>query len=176
MPRKAPKDVTEHRITLGDYERDRLNKLIEAYNRDKYLENIPNMMLGVAGLGIAATIGFVGYALYYWFDSVPSIKDVITEATGGDIIETAVKGASTSFLSNMTREELEAAIAKKRETLEGIRRKASEMITSKMPMVRIMGQKLIDGLPSAEEKLEREITAMREAWENAQLAKEGKQS
>jgi hypothetical protein len=171
MPRKAPKEVKEHRITLGDYERAKLDKLIEAYNRDKYLENIPNMMLGVAGLGIAATIGFVGYALYYWLDSVPSIKDVINEATGRDIIETSVKGATTSILTNMTKEELEAAIAKKRETLENVRKKASEMVTSKAPMIRIMGQKLIDGLPAAEEKLEREITAMREAWENTQIQK-----
>jgi hypothetical protein len=71
----------------------------------------------------------------------------------------------------MTKEELEAAIAKKRETLENVRKKASEMVTSKAPMIRIMGQKLIDGLPAAEEKLEREITAMREAWENTQIQK-----
>lgn len=171
MPRKAPKEVREHRITLGDYERAKLDTLIAAYNRDKYLENIPSMMLGVAGLGVAATIGFVGYALYYWFDSVPSIRDVVGDLTGRDELAAAVKGATTSVLTNMSREELEAAIAKKRETLEGIRRKASEMVTSKAPMIRIMGQKLIDGLPAAEEKLEKEITAMREAWEAAQLAK-----
>ena len=71
MPRKAPKEVIEHRITLGDFERKQLTEFVDSYQKDKILENVPNLMLGTAALGIATVAGFVGYALYYWFDSVP---------------------------------------------------------------------------------------------------------
>tara|TARA_R110000824_G_scaffold363021_1_gene551063 strand:+ start:221 stop:772 length:552 start_codon:yes stop_codon:yes gene_type:complete len=78
MPRKAPKEVIEHRITLGDFERKQLVEAVESYRKDKMLENIPNIMLGTAGLVVAGTVGFVGYSLYYWLDSVPSITETVS--------------------------------------------------------------------------------------------------
>ena len=53
MPRKAPKEVIEHRITLGDFERKQLTEFVDSYQKDKILENVPNLMLGTAALGIA---------------------------------------------------------------------------------------------------------------------------
>lgn len=78
MPRKAPKEVIEHRLTLGDYERAQLDKAANAYRTDKYLENVDNVVKGVIyGVG-AAGIFYAGYGLYKWFN-LPSITDAIKE-------------------------------------------------------------------------------------------------
>lgn len=68
VPRKAPKEVIEHRITLGDFERKQLVEAIDSYRRDKVLENIPNYFLGVAGIGVAGAVGLAAYAFYKWCD------------------------------------------------------------------------------------------------------------
>lgn len=78
MPRKAPKEVIEHRITLGDYERAQLDKAADAYRTDKYLENVDNVVKGVIyGVG-AAGIFYAGYGLYKWFN-LPSITQAFKE-------------------------------------------------------------------------------------------------
>jgi len=77
MPRKAPKEVIEHRITLGDFERTQLVEAIDSYRRDKVLENIPNYFLGVAGIGVAGAVGLAAYAFYKWCDLD---LDIITAA------------------------------------------------------------------------------------------------
>ena len=64
MPRKAPSDVTEHRITLGDFERKQLTEAVNAYNRDKWLENVPYMVISVGAIGGATALGIAAYALY----------------------------------------------------------------------------------------------------------------
>tara|TARA_Y100000361_G_C11160206_1_gene346789 strand:+ start:2641 stop:3480 length:840 start_codon:yes stop_codon:yes gene_type:complete len=79
MPRKAPKEVIEHRITLGDYERTQLVKAVQAYDRDKYLENIPQVLGGIGVVGIAAALGVAAYGLYQWFE-LPSLKGKIQAA------------------------------------------------------------------------------------------------
>ena len=66
MPRLAPQldgkpCVLEHRITFGTYERKQITEAIDAYRRDKWLENIPNMLIGVSAP--LAAVG-VGYGLY----------------------------------------------------------------------------------------------------------------
>lgn len=68
MPRKAPKEVVEHRITLGDFERKQLVEAIDSYQRDKVLENVPNYLLGGAGVIVSGAIGLAAYAFYKWCD------------------------------------------------------------------------------------------------------------
>jgi hypothetical protein len=66
MPRKAPKEVIEHRITLGDFERKQLEQSVNAYQVDKALENIPNFLLG-AGVGLAGFgLALGGYTAWTW--------------------------------------------------------------------------------------------------------------
>jgi len=80
MPRKAPgpnNGVTEHRITLGDFERKQLVEAVDSYRRDKIAENIPNYFLGVAGIGAAGALGLAAYAFYKWCDLD---LDIITAA------------------------------------------------------------------------------------------------
>jgi len=71
MPRLAPQfngnggpAVIEHRITLGTYERRELKKVVKAYNRDKWLENIPQMIgLGLLGGGFYYGMKYGGAAI-----------------------------------------------------------------------------------------------------------------
>lgn len=122
MPRKAPKEVIEHRITLGDYERKELKQAIDSYQQDKVLENVPNIMLGAAGVVAAGAAGLVGYALYYWLDSVPSITDVWqsfkdrfkeTVTKGPDALRGAAENIAYSYLRDISYEELDATLSAK---------------------------------------------------------------
>lgn len=62
-PRLCPSQVIEHRISFGTYERNQLNTLAKAYRSDKVLENVPNMMLGTAGIMAAVGIPILGYQI-----------------------------------------------------------------------------------------------------------------
>ena len=86
MPRNAPKEVVEHRITLGDFERKELRDAINSYQNDKIAENIPNYILGGAGLVASGGIALAAYALWKWLD-IGDILDTISKATAwfGDV-------------------------------------------------------------------------------------------
>ena len=88
MPRKAPKEVVEHRITLGDFERKELTRITKSYKGDKIAENVPNYILGVAGLGAAAALGVAAYAFYRWaglLGELPAIIEGWTMDFGGQL-------------------------------------------------------------------------------------------
>jgi len=63
MPRKAPKEVIEHRITLGNYEREKLNEIIDTYQANSALGGISNLLgsIGWPLLGVAGLI-YVGFS------------------------------------------------------------------------------------------------------------------
>lgn len=65
MPRKAPKEVIEHRITLGDYERKILNEAQNAYAFQKYASPLNSPVISVALLGGGAYLG-LAYAFDWW--------------------------------------------------------------------------------------------------------------
>ena len=88
MPRKAPKEVVEHRITLGDFERKELTRITKSYKGDKIAENVPNYILGVAGLGAAAALGVAAYAFYRWaglLGELPAVIQGWTMDFGGQV-------------------------------------------------------------------------------------------
>lgn len=64
MPRKAPSQVIEHRISMSDYERAQLKEIVAAYNRDKWLENVPNILSGTAVTIASVGAVYVGYQIY----------------------------------------------------------------------------------------------------------------
>ena len=66
MPRKAPKEVIEHRLTLGDYERKQLEQTVNAYQVDKVLENIPNILQGAGVLLVGGGLALGGYTAWVW--------------------------------------------------------------------------------------------------------------
>jgi len=76
MPRLAPDGCQEVRITLGSYERTQLRKFQDSYRIDKIAENIPNVMLGVAGLTAGAGIAVLGYGVYKWAGGLDLFDDI----------------------------------------------------------------------------------------------------
>lgn len=76
MPRKAPSSVEEVRLTLGDYERRQLSEAVDAYNRDKWLENVPYMIISGAAVGIGAAGIIAAFALskFLEIDIIDNVK------------------------------------------------------------------------------------------------------
>lgn len=64
MPRKAPTQVIEHRISLSDYERKNIKTLVEAKTRQSYFDSASSILNGITWpvLGIAALL-YVGFSL-----------------------------------------------------------------------------------------------------------------
>ena len=133
VPRKAPKEVIEHRITFGDFERKELRDVIKSYQQDKILENVPNIMMGTAGVVVAGTVAAVGYALYYWLDSVPSIVDSWknrfqeTVEAPAETLRSAISRAKYSRFSTL--EEVNAAYDKQTMKTQETIAKAQRIIT-----------------------------------------------
>jgi len=94
LPRKAPKEVIEHRITFGDFERKELRDAINAYQGDKIAENIPNYILGGAGLIAGGAAALAAYALWRWLD-LGAITDFIEDGWN------TVKGVTLDFASDI---------------------------------------------------------------------------
>jgi len=105
MPRKAPTDVNEHRITLGDYERNTLKEYIEKSLSPS--NKIENQLAKQAPLIlIAGGVGVAAYAFWRWAglgsiidrisetvdNVVDSASDAATFAQTGDITQTQVGG------------------------------------------------------------------------------------
>ncbi len=178
MPRKAPKEVIEHRITFGDYERKQMEQMIDAYQTDKIVENVPNFMLGIAGLGVAAAFGLVGYALYYWLDSVPSIKDVIDGIrdkieVGPNKVRDAVSKYRDAKLLETTHAEIYAAKAESDAEFEqmimGLTEKANFMLKSNFPLQKSMGQRILDSIPAMRQKHKDKWSDILTRWNQVHL-------
>lgn len=115
-PRLCPTQVIEQRVTLGTLERTQLKQLVEAYNRDKWGELIPNVMLGAGGVLAGAGVCVVGYGVYKvaqaisleWIKGVfTSVKDDLKDAAA-NVKDGFKEGASDLGdmlgLDNLTKE------------------------------------------------------------------------
>lgn len=67
MPRKAPdgKGVIEHRITFGNYERERLNELQNSISFAQYASPLKSNVLSVALVGMGGWLG-LAYIMEWW--------------------------------------------------------------------------------------------------------------
>lgn len=73
MPRKAPKEVIEHRVTLGNFERDLLVKeLKDSKENNLYVAGI-NQAGAIAGSGVLLWAA----AAYFGFNLVSEVKDKV---------------------------------------------------------------------------------------------------
>jgi len=71
MPRRAPdgKGVTEHRITLGNYERNLITETKKDIEKSVKVTLAATIAVPViAGVGLAAGMGFLGYGIYRGLD------------------------------------------------------------------------------------------------------------
>jgi len=64
VPRKAPAEVVEHRITLGNYERDQLKQIVNAKETQLYLQPFASVM-PVVVVGVGGYFG-LAYLLDWW--------------------------------------------------------------------------------------------------------------
>ena len=103
MPRKAPKDIIEHRITLGNYERERLDEILTTYQAKSAVNSAASLLGSVSlpMLGVAALI-WVGYGLTEIVDDVKKW----TKTTGSNIADWMTKNG----LINYTADEIGRAI------------------------------------------------------------------
>lgn len=76
MPRKAPTEVIEHRITLGDYERKELKEALDVRDRQVMIEN------AIKGSGaVLAVSGLVG-STYLMYIALKGIYGFVDDVTG----------------------------------------------------------------------------------------------
>lgn len=94
MPRKAPKEVIEHRITLGDFERKQLEQSVNAFQTDKYLENIPHILQASGVILVGGSLGAGAYVLHKWLFGGSLFDDFFkaTNSTLDAIVGTSLQG------------------------------------------------------------------------------------
>lgn len=79
MPVRAPDNITEHRLTLGKFERGQLTKATSTERQNVWLDAIPNIAIGAASVGV----GMAGYGAYRWLTDSGGIIDDISTAISG---------------------------------------------------------------------------------------------
>lgn len=80
MPRHAPTNVVEQRITLGTYERERLDALLDLANRDRTVDRTVDHVVDVAKAAMMPVGLFLaGYVVYqgmiHWATGVDGLRD-----------------------------------------------------------------------------------------------------
>ena len=81
MPRKAPDKVIEHRITLGQYEREELRQVVRRYRQTSVANSVGNVLSGIGWPVLAgAALLYVGFSLD---DLIDDTKDFIDRTSSG---------------------------------------------------------------------------------------------
>lgn len=80
MPRAAPTNVVEQRVTLGSYERERLDALLALANRDRTVDRTVDHVVDVAKAAMMPVGLFLaGYVVYqgmiHWATGVDGLRD-----------------------------------------------------------------------------------------------------
>lgn len=84
MPRAPPTNVVEQRVTLGNYERERLDALLEVANRDRTIDQIVEVATAaLAPVGLLLT-GYVVYqGMIHWATGVDGLRNRFSETPFG---------------------------------------------------------------------------------------------
>jgi hypothetical protein len=103
MPRKAPDKVIEHRISLSNFERQRIDEMITSYQAKSAVNSVANVMGAVSlpMLGVAALI-WVGFSID---DAIDEIKSW-TKRAGNKVAD----WLTSAGLINYTADEIGRAI------------------------------------------------------------------
>lgn len=89
MPRKAPKEVIEHRVTFGNFERDLIVKELADSKENKLYTAGINQIGQIVGSGVLLW----GLAAYFGYNLVSEVKDKVT-----DFVDNSSTGLSNLWM------------------------------------------------------------------------------
>lgn len=115
MPRKAPDKVTEHRITLGSYERQAvIEPLEQALTSTARIAQVAAVAGSVGAVAAGTGVALAAYGLWRWLGASPveELKDFVKESvqkvgkTGIDVLNNDIIGTSDDALRQTLEEVL----------------------------------------------------------------------
>lgn len=136
MPRKAPDKVTEHRITLGSYERKAIIEPLEQTLTNTARVTQVAAVAGSVGAVAAGTgVALAAYGLWRWLGTSPveELKDFVSETvkkvgkTGVDLVNNDIIGTSDDAL----RQTMEEVLGEGALTFNDKRRARNEALARK---------------------------------------------
>ena len=83
MPRKAPNEVVEHRITFGEFERRELKETLDTLDKQRKTNTQIKAGTTLAVAGIGAGTVWIGYQV---FKQVNGIVDAVVESPAGNTV------------------------------------------------------------------------------------------
>lgn len=100
MPRRAPTQVIEHRISLSDYERKEFKQTVDAIQLRQNLDSTGRFLVGASAVAVVGTTAFFTLKAYQWVKDIPEdLGEVVTDVTG------AITTAGKSLKSNVKKHE-----------------------------------------------------------------------
>jgi hypothetical protein len=93
MPRRAPTQVIEHRISLSDFERKEFKQTVDTIQLRQSLDSAGKFLVGASAVAVVGTTAFFTLKAYSWVKDIP--KDL------GE----AVAGAGKSLKENVNKHE-----------------------------------------------------------------------
>lgn len=88
MPRKAPKEVIEHRITLGNYEREQLQELVKSSQRNNIVRNVNSGLQSISfPLLAVAGLLYVGFSADEIIEDAKNLYNRIVDAGSDWLIQ-----------------------------------------------------------------------------------------
>ncbi len=76
MPRKAPTEVIEHRITFGDYERKEIKEALDINDKQKTVDTV---VKGGTAVLVGGTIIGAEYITYLGLQGIFGFMDIVTD-------------------------------------------------------------------------------------------------
>ena len=116
MPRKAPDNVQEMRVTLGNYERQTLTEFNKTLTSVRRTAQIPQYVLGGGVLVIGGALGFAAYTAYKYLNLPEFFEDTKDKAVSTflDVTKYGIFGDNVNnpLLPQRTRDVLNAGYGK----------------------------------------------------------------
>ncbi len=115
MPRKSPDKVTEHRITLGTYERKAIIEPLEqTLTNTARVTQVAAVAGSVGAVAAGAGVALAAYGLWRWLGTSPveELKDFVSESvqkvgkTGIDVLNNDIIGTNDDALRQTLEEVL----------------------------------------------------------------------
>ncbi len=93
MPRKAPSQVIEHRISLSDFERREVKQTLDAIQLRTSLDSAGRFLVGAAAVTVGGLAAFAALDVYKFLKDIP------------ETVYDSVSGAGKSLKQNVAKHE-----------------------------------------------------------------------